>query len=51
MEQKIIDAIQNQKKYFKNADGSFKTNEEGEKVEKPPLKMNTIKTYISNLKR
>ena len=26
MEQKIIDAIQNQKKYFKNADGSFKTN-------------------------
>ena len=51
MEQKIIDAIQNQKKYFKNADGSFKTNEEGEKVEKPPLKENTIKTYISNLKK
>lgn len=51
MEQKIITAIQNQKKYYKNADGSFKTNEEGEKVEKPPLKENTIKTYINNLKK
>jgi len=51
MEQKIIERIQEQKKFYKNKDGTDKLDENGEKMIKPPLKENTIKTYISNVKK
>ena len=46
----LIENIKNQKRYYKNKDGSFKL-ENGEKIEKPPLSDKTLKAYENNFKK
>tara|TARA_R110000822_G_scaffold259231_2_gene384367 strand:+ start:3126 stop:4124 length:999 start_codon:yes stop_codon:yes gene_type:complete len=50
MEQ-IIEKIKSLKKYFKNADGSDKVDENGQKMIKPPISDNTIKGYIKDFNK
>ena len=47
----IIKAIKEQKQFYKNKDGSFKEDTEGNKISKPPLKDSTLKTYSANFKK
>ena len=47
----IIKAIKSQKQFYKNKDGSFKEDTDGNKQPKPPLKESTLKTYSANFKK
>tara|TARA_R110002153_G_scaffold64260_1_gene171950 strand:- start:4535 stop:5572 length:1038 start_codon:yes stop_codon:yes gene_type:complete len=48
---KIIDDIRNTTNFYKNIDGSYKLDDKGNKLPKPPLKDSTIKSYSSTLNK
>ncbi len=47
----IINKIKEQKRFYKNKDGTDKLDDKGKKIEKPPLAESTIKSYTGILKK